>query len=326
MKEKRPIAVTMGDPAGIGPELCARIAESPPERTPLLFIGNSTLLNETSERLGLTCRFSPNANRNDQEILIDEPEHPSLDNIQLGQVAGRCGAAAYSFIKQGISLAQSGKVRALVTAPIHKESLSAADIPFPGHTEMLAHHCDNAHVAMMLVNNDLRTVLVSIHVSLKDAINAVTKESVLNAIYHANAGALAYGIKNPRIAVAGLNPHAGEGGLFGREEIEVITPAIEHAQLEGLKVSGPHSGDTVFMQARSGSFDVVVAQYHDQGLIPVKYLGLEDGVNITLGLPIIRTSPDHGTAFDIAGKGIADPRSLITAIRHADLLAEGAKL
>lgn len=311
----------MGDPAGIGPELCVKLVGSPPEGLPIKIIGCSDHLNATAQQLGLEVRFSARENSIDESISIEQPEHPALSGIQLGQVDGRCGAAAYSYIKHGIELAKQGAVRALTTAPIHKESLAEAGIPFPGHTEMLAHHCNVEHAAMMLANDELRTVLVSIHVSLRDAIDAVTEEAVLKAIQYADTGAQAYGIANPRVAVAGLNPHAGEGGLFGREEIEVITPAIRSAQEMGINVTGPHSGDTVFMQARNGSYDVVVAQYHDQGLIPVKYLGLEGGVNVTLGLPIVRTSPDHGTAFDIAGKGIADPSSLATAIRHAAKLS-----
>ncbi|MGH6806284.1 MAG: PdxA family dehydrogenase, partial [Ensifer adhaerens] len=189
------------------------------------------------------------------------------------------------------------------------------------HTEILAERAGAARVAMMLANDDIRTVLVTIHCSLLDAIRRADFDAELSAIRLAHQGGRALGIDAPRIAVAGLNPHAGEGGLFGDEELIVIAPAIEAARREGIDASGPWPGDTVFMQARNGRFDVVVAQYHDQGLIPVKYLGLEKGVNITLGLPFVRTSPDHGTAFDIAGRGIADPASLETAIDYAARLA-----
>ncbi len=178
---------------------------------------------------------------------------------------------------------------------------------------------------MLLGNDDIRTVLVTIHCSLLDAIKAADFDAQMSAIRLAHEGASALGYNKPRVAVAGLNPHAGEGGLFGREEIEIIGPAIEAARKEGIDVCGPYPGDTVFMHAREGKFDIVVAQYHDQGLIPVKYLGLEKGVNITLGLPFVRTSPDHGTAFDIAGKGIADPASFETAMRYANQLV-AAKL
>jgi 4-hydroxythreonine-4-phosphate dehydrogenase len=231
-----------------------------------------------------------------------------------------------------------GDIAGLVTAPLHKEALSAAGGEFaayPGHTELLQTEAAaflgrpiaEVPVRMMLANDELRTVLVSIHVSLRQALDAVTYGQVLQTLqitHHALSALLG---RAPRIAVAGLNPHAGEGGLFGQEEIEVITPAIEQARSEGLDVQGPYAPDTVFMRARAplsrpSEFDVVVAMYHDQGLIPVKYLGVERGVNVTLGLPLVRTSPDHGTAFDLAGTGRADASSLVEAIRMARQLAK----
>jgi 4-hydroxythreonine-4-phosphate dehydrogenase len=226
-----------------------------------------------------------------------------------------------------------GDVAAMVTAPLHKEALSAAGEPysnFPGHTEMLqfeaAAHLgkpvSGVPVRMMLANDELRVVLVSIHVGLLDAIRAVTFDNVLQTLRIAHTSLQRMLGRAPRLGVAGLNPHAGEGGLFGQEEIEVIAPAIRAAQLEGMDVHGPFAPDTVFMRARHvpgkpGEFDAVVAMYHDQGLIPVKYLGVDKGVNVTLGLPLVRTSPDHGTAFDIAGQGTADASSLIEAVRMA---------
>jgi 4-hydroxythreonine-4-phosphate dehydrogenase len=222
-----------------------------------------------------------------------------------------------------------GEVAGLVTAPLNKEALHAAGLPYPGHTELLqAEAAAHAGVAiarmpvrMMLANDELRTVLVSIHVSLREAIEAVTLERVLQTLRITDAALHASLGHRPRIAVAGLNPHAGEGGMFGREEIEVIAPAVAAAQGEGIVAQGPFAPDTVFMRARRGEFDAVVAMYHDQGLIPVKYLGVEKGVNVTLGLPLVRTSPDHGTAFDIAGAGTADAGSLLEAIRVARALA-----
>ena len=223
-----------------------------------------------------------------------------------------------------------GEVAGIVTAPLHKEALAAAGLPFPGHTELLQAEA-GAHagvdlarmpVRMMLASDELRTVLVSIHVSLRDAIAAVTQDNVLQTL-HITHAALSRSLgRAPRMAVAGLNPHAGEGGLFGREEVEVIAPAVAAARAQGLDAHGPFAPDTVFMRARHtparpGEFDVVIAMYHDQGLIPVKYLGVDKGVNVTLGLPLVRTSPDHGTAFDIAGQGVADPASLIEAVRMA---------
>ncbi len=235
----------------------------------------------------------------------------------LGQVSATSGRAAYDAIVTAIRLAREGSIGGIVTAPIHKEALSAAGLKYPGHTEILADHGGAPKVAMMLANTEIRTVPVTIHCSLAEAIRRGDFAAQMDAIRLADAGAKALGIARPRVAVAGLNPHAGEGGLFGDEEIRVIRPAIEAARAEGIDASGPWPGDTVFMQARQGRFDIVVAQYHDQGLIPVNYMGLDHGVNVTLGLPFVRTSPDHGTAFDIAGTGKADPSSIETAFDYA---------
>jgi 4-hydroxythreonine-4-phosphate dehydrogenase len=240
-----------------------------------------------------------------------------LAQAPLGQVDARAGAAAALCIEAAVGLIQAGRVRGLVTAPIHKEALHAAGSPYPGHTEMLQALAGGVPVRMMLANEELRTVLVTIHCSLRDAIERVTRESVLETLRITGASLRRMGIAAPRIAVAGLNPHAGEGGLFGDEEIHHIAPAIADARAEGWDASGPFAPDTVFMRARRGEFDVVVAMTHDHGLIPVKYLGVEQGVNVTLGLPFVRTSPDHGTAFDIAGRGIADPASLSAALAMA---------
>jgi 4-hydroxythreonine-4-phosphate dehydrogenase len=223
-----------------------------------------------------------------------------------------------------------GDIAAIVTAPLHKEALAAAGVDFPGHTELLqaeaAAHAgktiEQMPVRMMLANDELRTVLVTIHQSLRSAIDAVTFDAVLETIRIAHRAAARWGQPAPRIAVAGLNPHAGEGGLFGSEEATIIGPAVAAACAEGIDAHGPYAPDTVFMRARNapghpGEFDIVVAMTHDHGLIPVKYLGVENGVNVTLGLPFVRTSPDHGTAFDIAGRGIADASSLRAAVRMA---------
>ena len=254
--------------------------------------------------------------------LIDAP---------VGQIDARAGAAAAACIAQAVQLVQSGDASAIVTAPIHKEALSAAGVSYPGHTEMLQALAARPGqpappVRMMLANEELRTVLVTIHMSLRRAIDAVTFDTVLQTLRIADKAARSFGIASPRIAVAGLNPHAGEGGLFGDEELRIISPAIEAARSEGINATGPYAADTVFMRARHtaahpGEFDLVVAMTHDHGLIPVKYLGVEQGVNVTLGLPFVRTSPDHGTAFDIAGTGRADPSSLIAALRMARQLA-----
>jgi 4-hydroxythreonine-4-phosphate dehydrogenase len=216
------------------------------------------------------------------------------------------------------------EVHALVTAPINKEALRLAGVPYPGHTEILADLSSTTDYAMMLATEELRIVLVTVHQSLRTAIDAITTDRVLEIIRLTHRTLQRSGLTAPRIAVAGLNPHAGENGLFGREDLDIIAPAIQTAQGEGIQASGPWPADTVFMRARAGAFDVVVAQYHDQGLIPVKYLGIEHGVNITIGLPFVRTSVDHGTAFDIAGLGTADHTSLLAALTQADRLSSGA--
>jgi 4-hydroxythreonine-4-phosphate dehydrogenase len=249
-----------------------------------------------------------------------------LLDAPLGQVDARAGAAAAACIRQAAALAMAGEVAGIVTAPIHKEALAAAGIAFPGHTEMLQACSGGAPVRMMLANDELRTVLVTIHHSLRRAIELVTFDAVLETLRIAHRAAAAWGQAAPRIGVAGLNPHAGEGGLFGDEELTIIAPAIAAARAEGIDARGPFAPDTVFMRARHtaahpGEFDLVVAMTHDHGLIPVKYLGVDRGVNVTLGLPFVRTSPDHGTAFDIAGSGTADPASLLAALHLARRMA-----
>jgi 4-hydroxythreonine-4-phosphate dehydrogenase len=240
--------------------------------------------------------------------------HPALpEDLPLGRVDARAGSAAVSALRMAIDDAMQRKVRAIVTAPLNKESMHAAGIDFPGHTEILAEQSGTEHVAMMLVNDQLRVILATIHIPLADVSRTLTVELEKRTIELAHRACVCMGIKAPRVAVAGLNPHAGEQRKFGNEDLDIIAPAIALARAEGIDVTGPWPGDTVFMRARQGEFDICVAQYHDQGLIPIKYLGLDQGVNVTVGLPFVRTSVDHGTAFDIAGKGIADPSSLRTA-------------
>jgi 4-hydroxythreonine-4-phosphate dehydrogenase len=250
----------------------------------------------------------------------------------LGQVSARAGWLAAQAVVAATQAALRGEASAVVTAPLHKEALAAAGLDYPGHTELLQAQAAQFHgvplqdmpVRMMLANDELRTVLVSIHVALREALDLVTTERVLQTIRITHEGLAKLLGRAPRIAVAGLNPHAGEGGLFGREDLDQIAPAVAAARAQGLVVSGPHAPDTVFMRARAGDFDVVVAMYHDQGLIPVKYLGLDQGVNVTLGLPLVRTSPDHGTAFDLAGTGRADSSSFLAAVGMARRLAFSA--
>ncbi len=324
-----PIAITMGDPAGIGPEIIARLACTPRiGNTPLLVIGDIDRLRDMVERLGLALTLYPiehpdalgghNATPGRLAVLpAGEPLPPSLP---YGQINARAGAAAYAYVDRAIDLALEGAISAIVTAPLNKAAMAAAGIRYPGHTEILAERAGTQDFGMMLANDELRVMLVSIHLPLREAIEAVTPERELRAIRLAARACHAYGIDHPRIAVAGLNPHAGEGGLFGHEDEAIIAPAIARARAEGIDASGPWPGDTVFMNARRGAFDAVVAQYHDQGLIPVKYLGIDNGVNITVGLPFVRTSVDHGTAFDIAGTGHADPSSLALALRQAEAM------
>lgn len=318
---KAPIAITMGDPAGIGPEISLKVAGDSSLPVLPFIIGDPDYLAELALQLGLDAEIATiNVPKLAVEItgqIAVLPAGEALGNIEIGKVDGRCGQAAYDYIRTAIEFAKAGDVSAIVTAPINKEALFAAGIKYPGHTEMLADFGGAKKSAMMLANDELRVVLVTIHCSLREAIDRIDKASVMSAIQLAHDGTREFGIEKPRIAVAGLNPHAGESGLFGQEEIDIISPAIEEARSAGIYVTGPWPGDTVFMQARAGKFDVVVAQYHDQGLIPVKYLGIENGVNITLGLPFVRTSPDHGTAFDIAGQGIADAASLRMAVVQA---------
>lgn len=318
MAKALPLAVTMGDAAGIGPEIIARyiVAEKPPD---IIVVGDVTQMKRAIRLIGgdiqVIAAGRPEPGPSGTITVLPVGTLPA--DIAYGCVDARAGQLAYAAILEAIRLAKSGAVAGIVTAPIHKEALHAAGVPFPGHTEILAHETGTHDFGMMLADDKLRVILVSIHVSLAEALRRVTREAELRTIRLADQACRALGIARPRIAVAGLNPHAGEGGLFGREEIEIIAPAIADGCAEGLDVQGPFPPDTIFMQARRGAYDIVVAQYHDQGLIAVKLNGIEKGVNVTVGLPIVRTSVDHGTAFDIAGKGIADAASLKEAIRVA---------
>jgi 4-hydroxythreonine-4-phosphate dehydrogenase len=322
MKVTQPLAITMGDASGIGPEIVAKTLAGGGERA--VVYGSYVVMADIIRRIGLDVAIRRIATPEDARFQPGVIEVIEVTKIvvppPIGQVSSVSGQASFDAVVAAIAAAKAGKVSGIVTAPINKAAMSSAGIRYPGHTEILADYGGAERVAMMLANDEIRTVLVTIHTSLRKAIEQADFEAQMSAIRLAHLGGRALGISAPRIAVAGLNPHAGEGGLFGDEEIRIIQPAIEAARAEGIIVSGPHPGDTVFMQAREGRFDVVVAQYHDQGLIPVKYLGLEKGVNITLGLPFVRTSPDHGTAFDISGQGIAEHTSLETALAYAKRL------
>lgn len=338
------LAITQGDPAGIGPETIAKAFRDAPEDLRGCFVvGDLATLRRAAQCVQRPGEPSlPVALLTEPAQALSVPPRclpvwqlPGVPGPQpWGQISAEAGRAAADCVVWAARSALRGDIAGLVTAPLHKEALHAAGVDYPGHTELLqAEAAAHAGVAladmpvrMMLASDELRTVLVSIHVSLRQALDAVTFDNVLQTLRITHAALLRSLGRAPHIAVAGLNPHAGEGGLFGREEIEYIAPAIAAARAQGLQVSGPLAPDTVFMRARHapghpGEFDVVVAMYHDQGLIPVKYLGVDKGVNVTLGLPLVRTSPDHGTAFDIAGQGVADASSLIEAVRMAQKLA-----
>ncbi|MBA3593192.1 MAG: 4-hydroxythreonine-4-phosphate dehydrogenase PdxA [Polaromonas sp.] len=347
MALNRPLLITMGDPAGIGPEIIAKaFRDAPAELAGCVVAGDVATLRRASRLIsGASALALPVvqlaaigdwAGVPPRSIaVLQSCDLPDL--AAYGQVSAAAGKSAAECILRAARATLRGEAGAMVTAPIHKEALAlagAAFARFPGHTELLQAEAaafagrglTDMPVRMMLANDELKTVLVSIHLSLRDALDAVTVDSVLQTLQITHQSVRSASGSAPRIAVAGLNPHAGEGGLFGREEIDIIAPAIAAARAQGMDVSGPFAPDTVFMRARTptgqaSEFDVVVAMYHDQGLIPVKYLGVEQGVNVTLGLPLVRTSPDHGTAFDIAGTGKADASSLIAAVRMARRLA-----
>lgn len=325
----KPIALTMGDPCGIGPEIVLKACADPGRTAvPLVVVGDAGVLvrAERAVRTGLTVRPITSVDEASYAPgtvdVLAEGELP--EDLPWGVLDARAGAASYRYVRRAVELALDGAVRAMVTAPINKEALRLAGIPHPGHTEILAELSGTDDFAMMMATDELRVVLVTVHQSLRTAIESLTPARELDIIRLTDRTLRRAGLTAPRIAVAGLNPHAGENGLFGREDLDVIAPAVAAARAEGIDADGPLPADTVFMRARAGEFDAVVAQYHDQGLIPVKYLGLQHGVNITVGLPFVRTSVDHGTAFDLAGTGAADHAALLTALRHADDLAAPA--
>jgi 4-hydroxythreonine-4-phosphate dehydrogenase len=319
-----PLALTLGDAAGIGPEIVIKLHLGGLP-APCVVYGDAGALRRAVAALEAPLRVIELTDvsklatyAHEVGCLFVRPTYPALpENLPLGRVDARAGQSAYDALCFAIDDAMLGKVSAIVTAPLNKEAMHAAGLDFPGHTEILAQRSGTPYVAMMLVNDRLRVILATIHIALSEVSPTLTTALELRTIELAQQACQAMGIASPRIGVAGLNPHAGEHGKFGREDLDIIAPAIAQAQARGIKASGPWSGDTLFMRARLGEFDICVAQYHDQGLIPIKYLGIDQGVNITVGLPFVRTSVDHGTAFDIAGKGIADPSSLREAFEMA---------
>ncbi len=325
------IGITIGDAAGVGPEIIVKaLAEKEVYNIcrPVV-IGDLGIMKRAVSIVGknLTCRAIDDVLSGGHEFgRIDVLDLNNLpEDLPFAQVDPRAGKAAYTYVETAVNLALAGKIAAIATAPLNKDAMNQGGCHFPGHTEILAHLSNTKNYAMMLTGGSLRVIHVSTHLSLRQACEKVKKDRVLKVIELADQAMKKIGIKEPRIAVAGLNPHSGEGGLFGTEEIEEIIPAIESAKTLGLNVTGPVAPDTVFYRAAvKKDFDIVVVMYHDQGHIPLKVLGFEEGVNITVGLPFIRTSVDHGTAFDIAGKGVANHMSMLESIRLAALMAEAS--
>jgi 4-hydroxythreonine-4-phosphate dehydrogenase len=344
MKNDRPIiGITMGDPFGVGPEIAVKALADKNIYSlcrPLL-IGNVKVFQEAVTLTGLelkvrSVRSETEADFKPGQIDVLQPADCLVEELQYGTVSAEAGHAAFIAIEKAIELAKSGKIHAAVTGPINKEAINAAGHNFPGHTEIFAHYTGTKDYAMLLIYGDLRVIHVTTHVPLEQVSRMVTKQRVLKVIELAHNACLKLGLKHPRSGVAGLNPHAGDGGLFGRQEQQHITPAIEAARSAGINAEGPIPADTLFPKAIGGLYDICVVMYHDQGHIPLKLTGFiwdrenkrwhsVNGVNITLGLSIIRTSVDHGTAFDIAGKGIASPDSLINAIEYAVKLTNANK-
>ena len=315
-KEKSLIGITMGDPGGIGPEVILKALTSPEIRAAANYvvIGSEKVLSNISDR-----------------VLSDNISVLDLDNFTVNNALSHkplpdSGKASVEYILKGLDLAINGKIDALVTAPISKEAIKLAGYNYAGHTELLKEKTSVENVVMFMVGKGLRVSFVTTHLAVNEISGAINQENVFSTIQITATGLKTFfGIDQPKIAVCGLNPHCGDGDCFGTEERDVIVPAIERAQKMGINCHGPLSADTVFNKALNGEFDIVVVQFHDQGAIPIKMYAFDSGVNITLGIPVIRTSPTHGTAFDIAGKGIADPGSMIEAIKTAVMMKEARK-
>ncbi len=313
------LGITIGDPAGIGPEISLKVLDKYEEyKNSVILYGSISILNYYKNMLNLSSDLSLITNPHEFQkgkINIINVADLDINSISIGNVSEICGRSAYLYVEKAIQDALNGRIKAVVTAPLNKEALNKGGYAYEGHTEIFAKLTNTKKYAMMLWSEKLSVIHVSTHCSLKNACERATKERVFDTIELAQQGLQKMGVKTPRIAVAGLNPHSGESGLFGHEEIEQIIPAIDEAKKKGWNVDGPISPDVVFLKAYNGEYDIVVAMYHDQGHIPLKLLAFGNGVNITLGLPIVRTSVDHGTAFDIAGKGIANEEDLFYALR-----------
>ncbi|MCF8033943.1 MAG: 4-hydroxythreonine-4-phosphate dehydrogenase PdxA [Desulfarculaceae bacterium] len=308
------IAVTLGDPAGVGPEIVAQLCHdlSTRELAELVVVGQADLLAAGARACGLAPPV----------VEVVETGEPA--EIAPGQPSPASGRLAGAFVERALELVQAGEAAAMATAPISKEALQAAGYPDTGHTTLLARKTGTERPVMMLAGDKLKVVLVTIHKALREVPGLITRKAVLHtALVTDQAFREQFGVAVPRLAVCGLNPHAGEHGIFGDEEEKIIAPAVAELQAAGVDATGPLPPDTVFWRAVKGEFDAVVCMYHDQGLIPLKLLHFDDGVNVSLGLPIIRTSVDHGTAYDLAGTGQANPASMIAAVRMAARMAGG---
>ncbi|RKD88011.1 4-hydroxythreonine-4-phosphate dehydrogenase PdxA [Halopiger aswanensis] len=330
-REKPLIGITMGDPGGIGPEVIVKAYPELLESSRPLVIGDADVVVEATAVCDVSLDVE--AIETVTDATFDATTIPVLDlnlvdELVRGEVREAYGAASLQYIERAIELAKAGEIDAITTAPINKQATKLAGSDYAGHTGMLADYTDTENYSMMLVEDELRVTHVSTHVSLREACDLVTAENVLETIRLTDNALSDLGLDSPSIAVAGLNPHASDGGLLGDEDHAEIEPAVEQAQDEGIDVEGPESPDTVYVRAARGEFDCVVSMYHDEGHIPIKMLGFAggdavSGVNVTIGLPIIRTSVDHGTAFDIAGEGIASEQSLVDAVDVAvDMAAE----
>jgi 4-hydroxythreonine-4-phosphate dehydrogenase len=330
MSDRPIVAITLGDPAGVGPEVTAKaLAREEVWRCSRpLVVGDVRVLTKAIDLVGGALRLRAIADVGQACFNPAEPDvidlhNVDLDELRFGQVSAKAGRASVDYIEKAVALAQAGQVDAIATGPINKAALKSAEVPFIGHTELLASLMGEERVTTMLATPGLRVVHVTRHVPLADVARHITKEQVLETIHLTDVGLKQMGIPVPRLAVAALNPHGGDDGLMGREELDAIAPAIDMARVEGIEATGPIPADSVFFRAIRGEFDAVIAMYHDQGHIPIKTHGFERSVTVTLGLSIVRTSVDHGTAFDIAWQGMAHEESMVEAVCLAAQLVSG---
>lgn len=329
-----PLLLTMGDAAGIGPEIIlkALLADQLPAGE-VVVVGDAAILQRAAAVLGYSCTTVANPQPladcrlevGGKPLYLAARSRLDPQQVPWGQISAAAGVAMRDYIQWACDQCLAGRARGLVTAPINKQALQLAGVPYPGHTELLAARCGGGPVVMMLAGATLRVALVTTHIALAQVPAALSRERILQTLYITHKDLCwRFALEQPRLAVLGLNPHAGEGGAFGDEEQRLIAPAIAEARQAGVAADGPHSPDSLFPRAVAGEYDAVICMYHDQGLIPLKLLHFADGVNVTLGLPIIRTSVDHGTAYELAGSGRADQRSLAAAVAMAQCMAANA--